>query len=80
VLALYLVWKVYSATSRNPKVNYRGWKLFLRASEIDIWSGIRPGVLLTEEQQAEKRAEQQKMTTMDKILYVPKSFVYSLFI
>lgn len=78
VLALYLGWKIYSALSNNPNINYRGWKLFLRANEIDIWSGIRPGVLLTEEEQAANREARANMTTADRIIAVPKAFVTSL--
>lgn len=33
VLALYLGWKVYS----------RNWKMFVRASEMDVTTGIRRG-------------------------------------
>jgi len=66
--------------SKDPKINHRGWKLFLRVNEIDIWTGIRPGILLTEEEQAAKRESKAKMTMVDRILYVPKSFVTSLII
>jgi len=50
----------------------------LRAHEIDIWSDIRPGILLTEEEQAAKREAKESMTMLDRILYVPKSFFTSL--
>jgi hypothetical protein len=66
--------------SKDPKVNYRGRKLFLRANEIDIWSGIRPGVLLDEEQVAEKRAAREKMTIKDHAIAIPKAFISSLFV
>jgi len=79
-LVLYLFWKIFSAVNKDPRINHRGWKLFLRANEIDIWSGIRPGVLLNEEQIAEKRAEREKLTTMDHIIAIPKAFATSLFI
>jgi yeast amino acid transporter len=80
IFTLYLGWKIYSALSSNPKVNYRGWKLFLRANEIDIWTGIRPNILLTEKEQAEKREARAKMTVADRILHVPKAFLTSLVI
>lgn len=80
ILAFYLFWKIYSVFSKNPKINYRGWKLFLHADEIDIISGTRPGVLLTEEQQAERRAERERRTWLDRILYVPKQLIYALFV
>jgi hypothetical protein len=66
--------------SSNPNINHRGWKLFLRANEIDIWSGIRPGVLLTEEEQAAKREIRANMTVAQRILSVPKALVSSLIV
>lgn len=80
ILVLYLFWKIFSSLSRDPKVNYRGWKLFLRKDEIDIWTGIRPGILLSEEEQAERRAARHKMTMLDRILYIPKNLIFSLFV
>jgi len=79
IFVLWAGWKIYSATSKDPKVNYRGWKLFLRKHEIDIWSGIRDNVLLSEEEVAEKRAARDKMTLKDHVIEIPKSFISSLF-
>lgn len=50
----------------------------MRANEIDIWTGIRPNILLTEEEQAEKREARAKMTVADRVLHVPKAFLTSL--
>ena len=50
----------------------------MSANEIDIWTGIRPNILLTEEEQAEKRDADAKMTVVDRILYVSKAFLTSL--
>ena len=52
----------------------------MRVNEIDIWTGIRPGILLNEEQQAERREARGHMTMLDRILYIPKSFLTGLVI
>jgi len=44
-IALYIGWKIYSATSKDPKINTRGWKPYIRISEIDLMSGMRDGAL-----------------------------------
>ncbi|KAF2096623.1 putative amino acid transporter [Rhizodiscina lignyota] len=46
ILGLYLGWKLYSGFSRDPKVNHRGWRMYWRAEEIDLDTGMREGVLL----------------------------------
>ncbi|KAK7705079.1 hypothetical protein SLS57_010191 [Botryosphaeria dothidea] len=54
IIGLYIFWKVYSATSKDPRINHRGWKLWMRAHEMDLTSGMREGVLeLPPEQERE---------------------------
>ncbi|OJJ46220.1 hypothetical protein ASPZODRAFT_67015 [Penicilliopsis zonata CBS 506.65] len=45
ILALYFCWKIYSANSKDPKINNRGWKILLNIEEIDVMSHIRDGAL-----------------------------------
>jgi len=45
---LYLGWKIFSATSKNPLINTRGWKLWVAIDEIDLHSGLRDRVLDTD--------------------------------
>ncbi|KAH7025432.1 putative amino acid transporter [Macrophomina phaseolina] len=45
IIGLYIFWKVYSATSNDPRINHRGWKLWMKAHEMDLTSGMREGIL-----------------------------------
>jgi hypothetical protein len=76
---LYLFWKFYSASSSDPRVNHRGWKLYIRTSETDVNSGIREGVLKTPEEVEEYLTWKNSQTFKDKIIAVPKGLWESLF-
>ncbi|KAH8691405.1 putative general amino-acid permease GAP1 [Talaromyces proteolyticus] len=45
VIGLYLLWKLYSVYHKDPRINHRGWKPFLKVEEMDILSGMRDGAL-----------------------------------
>lgn len=76
---LYLFWKIYSAKSKDPRINHRGWKLILRTSEIDVNSGIREGVLRTPEEVAEIKAERKSRTVAQKAAKPFTSLYQNLF-
>lgn len=79
IFLLYLFWKVYSATSSDPRINHRGWKLFYRIDEIDVNVGIREGILRTPEQIAEAREKKKNRTTAQRVFALPKALWSSLF-
>jgi hypothetical protein len=74
-----LFWKVYSATSSDPRINHRGWKLYIKTFETDVHSGIREGVLKTPEEVDDYLAYKRSLTVWDKIIAVPKGLWESLF-
>ncbi|KAJ5157927.1 general amino-acid permease GAP1 [Penicillium canariense] len=45
VIALYLIWKIYSIFSQDATVNHRGWKLIYSVDEIDVLSDMRDTAL-----------------------------------
>ncbi|KAF2084759.1 AAT family amino acid transporter [Saccharata proteae CBS 121410] len=51
ILTFFLFWKVYSAFSKNPLINHRGWKPYVRTSEMDLASGMREGILDTPDEE-----------------------------
>ena len=55
ILGLYIGWKIYSSLSSNPRINYRGWKPFIRTHEMDLKTGMRENVLV-EDTEPERRA------------------------
>jgi amino acid transporter len=79
VLALYLIWKIYSALSKDPRINQRGWKPYLKIGEIDVDHGIREGILRTEDEVAAIKEKRAARTPLDKILAVPLGLWYNLF-
>jgi amino acid transporter len=79
ILFFYLVWKIYSATSKDPRINHRGWKPYIKLSEIDVDHGIREGILKTPDEVASIKAKRDARTTKDKILAGPLSIWYNLF-
>jgi yeast amino acid transporter len=78
ILALYLFWKVYSATSKNPKINYRGWRLYVRTSETDVLSGIRDGCLIDPVEGRRIREERARRPLTAKIAEVPLGMWHAL--
>jgi amino acid transporter len=78
IIALYLFWKIYSATSKDPRINHRGWKLYIRISEINVNAGIREGILRQSDEVAAIKAKRDARTTKDKILAVPLGLWYNL--
>ncbi|QDS69090.1 hypothetical protein FKW77_010119 [Venturia effusa] len=68
ILVLYIIWKVISVTSKDPRVNHRGWKLYLKTSEIDVNSGIREGVLRHPDDVAAELEAKRTRTTKQKII------------
>jgi hypothetical protein len=70
---------VYSATSKDPRLNHRGWKLYLRTEEMDVHSGIREGVLRTPEEVELLREKRRNTTILQHVLSVPKALWNSLF-
>jgi len=79
ILALYLFWKIYSATSKDDRINFRGWKPYIKLSEIDVHSGIREGVLKTPEEVAAVLEKRRNTTIIQRIIAVPKGLWESLF-
>jgi amino acid transporter len=45
VIFFYVVWKVYSYFTKDPRVEKRGWKMWRSVEEIDVLSGIRDSAL-----------------------------------
>lgn len=45
VIALYLFWRIYSAYTKDPRVEKRGWKLLRSIDEIDVLSDMRDTAL-----------------------------------
>lgn len=45
VILLYVFWKIYSETTKDPTVEKRGWKLWRSIDEIDVFTGIRDTAL-----------------------------------
>ncbi|EED17158.1 amino acid transporter, putative [Talaromyces stipitatus ATCC 10500] len=45
VIALYAFWRIYSAWTKDPTVEKRGWKLWRSVDEIDVFTGIRDTAL-----------------------------------
>jgi amino acid transporter len=79
ILVLYLIWKVYSATSNDPRINHRGWKLYIKTSETDVHTGIREGILKDPAQVEAELAAKRARTTGQKVLAVPRLLWESLF-
>lgn len=73
ILALYGGWKIYSALSNNPKVNYRGWKPYMRTHEIDLQSGMRENVLI------ENPEPERRSSFAQEAVSFPKKVVNALF-
>jgi amino acid transporter len=78
LIALYLFWKIFSATSSNPKLNYRGWRLYVRTSEMDVLTGIRDGVLLDPAEGARIREEKAARPFTRKVMDVPMALYRAL--
>lgn len=68
ILILYIIWKVVTITSKDPRVNQRGWRLYLKASEIDVNSGIREGVLRHPDDVAAEIEAKRNRTTGQKAM------------
>ena len=79
ILAMYLIWKIYSAFSKDPRINHRGWKLYVRTGEMDVHTGIRPGVLRTQEEIAELQEKRRNTSILQRILSIPLGLWRSLF-
>jgi len=79
ILALYLFWKVFSAMSKDPRVNHRGWKLYIKTSETDVDTGIREGVLKTPDEVQFELEKKRARTLKDKLLAIPLGLWNSLF-
>jgi hypothetical protein len=77
-LAAPIIFTLYSATSQDPRINHRGWKLYVKLSEINMDYGIRDGILRTPEQVEAIRQKRAKRTTKDKILAVPLGLLHNL--
>ncbi|KAF2402940.1 putative amino acid transporter [Trichodelitschia bisporula] len=79
ILTVFIIWKVYSAAySTDPRINHRGWKPYIKISEIDILTGIRENTLRDMD---EVRALQQqpKLSVGQKIIGVPRAIWGTLF-
>jgi hypothetical protein len=74
-----LFWKVFSATHKDGRINHRGWKLYLRTSEIDVNSGIREGVLIPADEVARIKEAQANRSIGSKLLDIPKGLWESIF-
>ncbi|KAI9703405.1 MAG: hypothetical protein M1820_005877 [Bogoriella megaspora] len=61
-LTLYIYWKVYSALSKNPRINYRGWKMYIRTDEMDLTTGMRENIIAGDPGQSEYDADVTKET------------------
>ena len=72
IIGLYGFWKIYSAMSKNPKINHRGWKLYVRTSETDVLSGIREGCLYEPEEGRRLAEERRNRPISQKIMAIPK--------
>ena len=59
ILALYGGWKIFSALSTNPRINYRGWKPYIRLHEIDVTTDMREHILV-EDPEPERRGSVAK--------------------
>jgi amino acid transporter len=67
VIALFIIWKVYSNMSREPQIEKPGWSMFKPLAEIDVRSGTRDSALdrdLTPRKKYETWAEYFKVAPM----------------
>lgn len=79
IIVLYTFWKVFSATHKDPRINHRGWRLYIKTSETDVMSGIRDGVLKTPQEVEEVWAKKRNRTAKEKILAVPMGLWTAIF-
>ncbi|GME56874.1 Amino acid/polyamine transporter I [Neofusicoccum parvum] len=73
IIGLYAFWKVYSATSSDPRINHRGWRLWMRAHEMDLTSGMREGVLETSD--ADEGAARKGSSFGERLAAAPRAVV-----
>jgi amino acid transporter len=79
IIVLFLVWKLISITSKDERLNHRGWKLYLKAHEIDVNSGIREGVLRHPDDVAAEIEGKRNRTTGQKAMAPFKAIWEGLF-
>lgn len=68
IVVLYVIWKAISITSKDERINHRGFKLYLTVSEIDVNSGIREGVLRHPDDVAAENEARRNRTAGQKAL------------
>lgn len=73
ILLLYIIWKLYSVFSKDPRINHRGWRLFYRSHEMDIRTGLRTDLLLDPEEAARQRLMKLNRTFGQRVAAAPKA-------